>query len=342
MPKFQKNLVILLMRWYNIYNVWFWAVKRSNMDYIIQEKWNGISIKNVILCELGYSTRALKELKFIENGIKLNGEHAIVTQTVSKGDVLSLATEVFETPSEKLTPTPISLSIVYEDSFIVVPNKPAGMPTHTSHGHTNDTVANALAYKYASENKPFVFRAISRLDKDTSGILIIAKTRLAASFLSDAMKQRKIKKSYIALLEGTFEQDDEGEIESYIRRANESIIFRETCSKDEGGDYAKTLYKVIARCNTHTLVIASPVTGRTHQLRVHFSSLGNSIVGDELYGSGSALSLAGLALHSYNVKFPHPSGESMELRAPIPEDLKALCCSIFGESIDKKFKDLFE
>ncbi|MBO5884072.1 MAG: RluA family pseudouridine synthase [Clostridia bacterium] len=312
------------------------------MDYIIQEKWNGMNIKNVIICELGYSTRALKELKFIKNGIKLNGEHAIVTQTVSKGDLLSLATEAFEATSDKLTPTPMSLPIVYEDDFIVVPNKPAGMPTHTSHGHIDDTVANGLAYKYASENKPFIFRAISRLDKDTSGILIIAKTRLAASFLSDAMKQHKIEKSYIALLEGSFERDDEGEIESYIRRANESIIFREICSEGDGGDYAKTLYKVIARCDTHTLVIASPVTGRTHQLRVHFSSLGNPIVGDGLYGSGAALSLAGLALHSYNVKFPHPNGESMELKTPVPKDFKALCCSIFGESIVKKFKDLFE
>ena len=213
------------------------------------------------------------------------------------------------------------------------------MPTHTSHGHIDDTVANALAFRYASINEPFVFRAISRLDKDTSGILLIARSRLSASLLSNAMLRREIEKTYVALLEGSLQGDDEGDIDSYIRRAEKSIIFREVCAEGEGGDHAKTHYKVIARCDTHTLVAASPLTGRTHQLRVHFSSLGHPIVGDVLYGSGEFPSLSGLALHSYKVKFPHPSGHSAELIAPLHDDFNALCMGLFGDGITEKIKN---
>ena len=311
------------------------------MDYIIHKKQHGMSIKNVILNELGYSSRSLKKLKVMKNGIMLNREHATVTHTVSEGDILSLAAENFEATSDKLIPSPIPLAIIYEDDQIVVPNKPAGMPTHTSHGHIDDTVANALAYKYLLRNEPFVFRAISRLDKDTSGILIIAKTKLAASLLSGAMSRHEIEKSYIALLEGFLEGEDTGEIESYIRRAEESIIFREVCAEGEGGDLAKTRYKVIARSPSHTLVVATPVTGRTHQLRVHFSSLGNPIVGDVLYGSGAVNSLSGLALHSYRVRFPHPSKALMELKAPLDIAFSELCREIFGDGVTEELEKLF-
>jgi 23S rRNA pseudouridine1911/1915/1917 synthase len=136
------------------------------------------------------------------------------------------------------------------------------------------------------------------------------------------MQEKKIQKKYIAILDGVL-PNDSGIIETYMRRTSESIIVREVCEKEQGADFALTEYRVICRSDKHTMVLAEPKTGRTHQLRVHFASLGCAIEGDDMYGSESPY-ISRHALHSFELSFPRPSGDQQTVYAPIPEDMKKL------------------
>ncbi|MBP3370329.1 MAG: RluA family pseudouridine synthase [Clostridia bacterium] len=301
------------------------------MRYIIPENEHGRTVKEILLGSVGISVTFLRHLKFIENGIMLNGEKVTVRKQVNAGDILELATEN-EKMGSRLTPSKIELDIIYEDSDLVVPSKPANMPTHPSHNHHGDTLADALAYRYANESEPFVFRPINRLDRNTSGLTLIARSRISAARLSESMRSGEIRKRYVAILDGAL-PSREGCIETYMRRTSESIIVREVCNEQDGGDYALTRYVSLAFDGRYSLVLASPETGRTHQLRVHFSHLGCPIVGDDMYGSASKL-IDRHALHALTLSFPHPSSkEDMRLLAPLPDDMHSLCTDIFGENV---------
>lgn len=299
------------------------------MIYKISAEENGKTVKEILRYGVGLSLAFTKRLKFLDNGIMLNGNRVTVRATVKEGDLLFLATEDVDNATD-LTPTDLPLSIIYEDEHIVLPNKSANMPTHPSHNHRGDTLADALAYKYQQSGSAFVFRSISRLDKNTSGILLIAKDRISASKLSASMKNGEIQKQYLAILEG--ELSGEGTVDTYIRRAQESIIFREVCSADGGGDRAITKYRVICSKNGYSLVIASPITGRTHQLRVHFAHLGTPILSDDLYGRPSEL-LDRHALHAVSLSFTHPQTQkNMSFFAPPSEDIKSTVVKLFGDN----------
>jgi 23S rRNA pseudouridine1911/1915/1917 synthase len=296
--------------------------------YKISAEENGKTVKEILRYGVGLSLAFTKQLKFLDNGIMLNGEKVTVRRTVSAGDILFLATEDVQRDGV-LTPTPLPLDIAYEDEYIVMPNKSADMPTHPSHNHRGDTLADALAYKYQEEGIPFVFRAISRLDRNTSGILLIAKDRISASRLSASMKNGDINKKYIAILEGELDFD-EGTIDTYIKREAESIIFRRVCKENEGGDRAITKYKLLAKSNGYSLVLASPITGRTHQLRVHFSHMGAPILGDDMYGNESPL-ISRHALHALSLEFIHPKTNTpITVCAPPSEDISRVIVELFG------------
>lgn len=298
------------------------------MIYKISAEENGKTVKEILRYGVGLSLAFTKQLKFLDNGIMLNGEKVTVRRTVSAGDILFLATEDVQRDGV-LTPTPLPLDIAYEDEYIVMPNKSADMPTHPSHNHRGDTLADALAYKYQEEGIPFVFRAISRLDRNTSGILLIAKDRISASRLSASMKNGDINKKYIAILDGELDFD-EGTIDTYIKREAESIIFRRVCKENEGGDHAITKYKLLAKSNGYSLVLASPITGRTHQLRVHFSHMGAPILGDDMYGNESPL-ISRHALHALSLEFIHPKTNTpITVCAPPSEDISRVIVELFG------------
>ena len=208
------------------------------------------------------------------------------------------------------------------------------MPTHQSQGHFYDTLANSLAYYFKLQERPFVFRSVNRLDRNTSGIVLVAKNRLASSKLSNQMKNDEISKSYIAILQGELD-NDEGIIETHIRRKEKSIILREVCEKTEDSKIAITSYKVLAKKNGLSLVLATPITGRTHQLRVHFSHIGAQILGDDLYGEPSPL-INRHALHAYKLCFAHPETcQSIELFASLPTDMRNIIDEHFGKDIIK-------
>lgn len=297
------------------------------MEYTVEKEWDGRSVLDVIRYKLGISGSMLRHLKFLENGILLCGVRVTVRATVHEGDLLFLATDD-ETPQEGLLGVDLPIRILYEDSDLVVPDKPADMPTHPSHNHHEDTVANALAFRYGKMGVPFVFRPINRLDRNTSGLLLVARNRLAASSLSAAMRNGQIEKQYLAILDGV-PPSEEGVIETYIRRTAESIIVRQNCAEGEGGDLAVTRYRVLFRTETHALVAAAPITGRTHQLRVHFAGIGCPITGDDMYGTASDY-IGRHALHAHTLSFPHPtSGETLLFRAPLHDDMAALAERLF-------------
>lgn len=292
------------------------------MNITIPNEFDGILLRQFLRTELRLSAKLIKHIKFLPNGILINGEHVTVRYCLHAGDVLSLALEDDENAPIEAVDLPIE--ILYEDDDLVVPSKPANMPTHPSHDHYGDTVANALAYRYRQSGTPFVFRPINRLDRNTSGLLLIARNRAAAGRLSEQMKKKQIEKTYLAILDGELEMR-EGLIDACLHRTAESIILREVCSPDTpDADTALTSYRVLAAQNGHTLVEAHPITGRTHQLRVHFASIGHPITGDDLYGKPSP-DITRHALHAHRLVFFHPTtGERMELFSPMASDILEL------------------
>lgn len=313
------------------------------MEYSIGEDTAQMTVKNFLLSHLHLSHAQVTALKKLPLGILVNGAHVTVRYVLQPQDVLSLATEDREA-SETIVPTPLPLCVLYEDDSLIVLNKPPFMPTHPSHGHYTDTLANGLAYLFETRGIPFVFRACSRLDRDTSGVVTIAKNRAAAYSMHCAHLAGTIQKEYLAVLNGTL-TPAVGEISGCIRRKEESVITRTVTEND--GAPALTRYRVLAYgCDRAghplTLVSAEPVTGRTHQLRVHFASRGTPILGDFLYGSqnadaqkdtvcgkpseeGVSPDICRQALHCCRTSFFHPvSMRRMTVTAAPPDDFCAL------------------
>lgn len=291
------------------------------MDILIDRENNGKTVKQYLFGVMGFSRAQVAFLKRFEDGITLNGSHVTVRHILKEGDLLSLRLEDREEEvNSEIMPVRMALDVVYEDEFILVVNKAGNMPVHPSYNHHDDTLANGMAYYFKEKGIPFNFRAVNRLDRDTSGLVIVAKNRRAANLFARVIESRKIKKGYVAILEGILPEKS-GRITTYIKREQESIITRCNCSEGEG-DIAITDYEVQGELDGYTVVRAYPITGRTHQLRVHFSGLGCPIMGDSLYGRASE-DILRHALHAETLEFCHPvSGESVYIKADVPEDMK--------------------
>ena len=292
------------------------------MQFTAAKEDDGITVKEFLAAHLDLSSKMLKYLKYRPDGILRNGVRVTVRARLHEGDLLTLGMRDAQSPPH-LEPVDLPLEILFEDDEIVVPSKPADMPTHPSHDHWKDTVANALAFRYASMKIPFVFRPINRLDRDTSGLLLIARNKLSAGRLTRFMQQGKIRKTYLAVVEGE-DIPPAGQIEKPLRRSRDSVIVREVCApNDVGAEPAITEYRTLARGNGCALVEAHPLTGRTHQLRVHFASIGHPLAGDTLYGIPNGRTNR-QALHAYQLAFPHPStGKELRLTAPLPPDFQS-------------------
>ncbi len=298
------------------------------MDVLIDARYHGLCVRDILQKELKLSVKMIKYLKYRPMGICVNGECVTVRRILQEGDVLQLALEDSEA-SEAVAPVELPLTVLYEDADIVVPSKPADMPTHPSHDHYRDTVANALAFRYAKEGIPFVFRPINRLDRNTSGLLLIARNKRAAGALTQAMQSGEIRKTYLAVAMGEM-QESCGVIDACLHRTEKSIIVREVCAPNvPDADPSVTEYRVLAAENGYTLLEVKPLTGRTHQIRVHFAYVGHPLVGDDLYGTPSPL-IDRHALHAHSLQFPHPiTGETLTLYAPQAPDLQQLIDTCF-------------
>ena len=287
-------------------------------SYTISAAYNNCTLIS-FLKESGYSSQVITHLKRTENGILLNKTWARVRDILHTDDILTITLEE-KTSSENIVASPLPLHIVYEDEDLMVINKPADMPIHPSQGNYDNTLANAVAYYYAQKEEPFTYRCINRLDRDTTGLLIIAKHALSASILSKQMKAREIRRTYLAVCKGQLPAEV-GIINAPIARKADSAI--ERCVDFSNGESAVTHYRVRYYQNGYSLVELHLETGRTHQIRIHMQYLGNPLPGDYLYCPDYS-KISRTALHSYRLAFCHPiTGKRMDFYAPLPTDMAA-------------------
>lgn len=276
--------------------------------YTIEPHFDGYTVAKYLKEIHGYSSRALTKLRQIPDGLALNGRHIRTVDPVAAGDRLTV---VMRDPDSGLAASGRSVDILYEDSDVVVFNKPPAMPCHPSRGHPDDTLANVFAARYG---RALTFRALNRLDGDTTGCVLVCKNRYAASRLTGCFT-----KVYIGLVHGAIEEA--GTVKAPIYRPIPFHIIR---TVDSRGQYAATRYRPLAWGWETTLLAFGLLTGRTHQIRVHMSYIGRPLVGDALYGGVSSI-LGRQALHCRSVSFAHPvTGRETTVTAPLFEDMGLL------------------
>ena len=302
------------------------------MDFLIDSAHDGKTVRSYIKFTLHISSRMLTVLKQDENGIVVNGTRVTVRHVLHEGDVLSLAlADRAENASHNVPPSDIPLDIIYEDAHVIALNKPPYMPTHPSHNHHDDTLANALAWRYAQAGEPFVFRPMGRLDRNTSGIVLAAKDKLASGMLTAAIREGEVNKTYIAIAVGELPLGMGVQtIDCGIRRQAESVIMRTTCPDFTAPDEVSvTDYEVLDTRDGLSLVRVRPRTGRTHQIRVHFAYIGHPLLGDDLYGTPDER-IGRHALHAQSLELPLPFADRrICLQAPMAEDMLLLIKQYF-------------
>ena len=269
------------------------------------------------LKQKGFSSQNLVQLKKDPSAVLANGIPCFMNHILQPGDTLTLHIRE-DHSSEKIPPVNLPLNIVYEDADLMVINKPAGMPIHPSMNNYTNSMANALAWYYQQQNKPFIFRCSNRLDRDTSGLTVVAKHLVSGNILSCMVRDHKIDREYLALVRGHVTPPT-GTIHAPLARKGGTII--ERIVDFEHGETAVTHYHTLSEKNGHSLVSLHLETGRTHQIRVHMKHLGFPLIGDYLYNPDMEY-MTRQALHSHKLIFKHPiTGEPMRFTAPLPDDM---------------------
>jgi 23S rRNA pseudouridine1911/1915/1917 synthase len=258
--------------------------------------------------------------RLIERGlVTVQGEVAKAARIVRSGERVLLRLPPPEPVA--LEPQPLPLTVLYEDKEVLVVDKPAGMPVHPGPGHARGTLANALLARFPELRRvgeAFRPGIVHRLDKDTSGLLVVAKTPRAHRHLVEQLKARQVHKLYLALVQGV-PQPESGVIEAPIGRHPRR---RQRMAVVEGGREAITRYQVLEALGECALLAVEPITGRTHQVRVHLAAIGHPLLGDPLYGRPSPL-LGRQFLHAHRLSFALPgSGRTVEFQSPLPQDLR--------------------
>ena len=266
-------------------------------------------LKGFLLSEIGLSVTMLKKVKY--SGLFVNGEKATVRKKIKDGDVVEVLFPCEDSSEIEAIEHPIN--VIYEDEDILAVSKPTTMPVHPSKGNSLVTLANAVMWYY--RDRPFVFRAVNRLDRDTSGIVLIAKNADAAHRLSSAMKRGEFTKEYLAIVDGI--PDKYGTVNAKIARERDGEMKR--IVREDGKD-AVTHYELIKTDSERSLVRIRLETGRTHQIRVHMAHIGHPLTNDFLYGKGNPGDT--YSLHAERLTIPHPrTGEVITLVNKAPFDL---------------------
>lgn len=292
------------------------------LSYTIKSNEYFDNIKEVLKTKFEISDRLLLKLK-TNNKIFLNGKATNIKTPVNSNDIVEILMD-FDEDNTNIVPTKMKLNILFEDDSLLILNKPAGFPIHPSMLHFEDSISNGVKYYFDSIGLKKKIRPVNRLDKDTSGIVIFAKNEYVQECLVRQMKRNEFIKEYIAICEGVLAKTS-GVINQPIARKENSII--ERCI-DSKGDIAITHYDVIKSNQNLSVVHLKLETGRTHQIRVHMAYIGNSILGDTLYGKASNL-INRQALHSYKISFVHPvTHKRIKLTAPLFEDMEKIINSI--------------
>ncbi|WP_079709177.1 RluA family pseudouridine synthase [Paraliobacillus ryukyuensis] len=289
------------------------------MKWQVSKTEDGLLLKEYLTKVHGFSRRIIRTITSEQGCLLINEMFATVRRKLVEGDVVEV---IF--PSEKRGPLmhaePIPLVIIYEDEDVIVIDKQAGMPSIPSHIHKQGTLANALLYHYEQQQLDYTVHIVTRLDRDTSGLMLVAKHRLSHSILSLSQQRGEVNRRYQAIISGHLKLK-EGTIDAPIARKSTSIIERIV---DPTGKKAITHFRVVEETNDNTVIQIQLETGRTHQIRVHFSYLGNPLVGDDLYG-GATDKISRQALHCTNLSFIHPrTKKKIECTSDIPNDMKKI------------------
>jgi 23S rRNA pseudouridine1911/1915/1917 synthase len=286
----------------------------------VPKDYDGIRLKNYLRSYCGVSARLMTKLKRQPLGITNNGCHAIVTDILKAGDIVGIRMLDDE---KQIEPVAHPLSVVYEDDDLLVVNKPSDMPMYPSPGHDQDSLANAVSAYYEKNGQKIGFRPVYRLDKDTTGLVVLAKNSFVAAYLAGS-----IKKVYYAICEG--ELSGSGVIDNPVAIKKGHGIQREVSKK---GEKAVTNWKVLSSSKGYSLLALELETGRTHQIRVHLSHFGYPLAGDDMYG-GSTDRIARQALHCGKACFSHPiTKDNMELSCEFPSDMQHMLQDCNMESI---------
>lgn len=334
--------------------------------YIVPSAEDGALLKTVLRDKLGLSRKLLSRLKLTPEGITVNGERRYTSSRVRSGDIVRVRME--EEQSEDILPQPMALDILFEDDHLLIVHKPAGIIVHPTHGHYTDTLANGVVHYWQSRGERFRFRPVHRLDRETSGVLAIAKHPYAHQRISEQMQAGEVGKTYLAVVRGAVSVD-RMTIDAPIDRDPESPHVRIVTTS---GYRAVTHLETVERFGElASLVRLRLETGRTHQIRVHMQHLGHPLIGDAMYGhyllphaaagpvlaagtvqsgaggsgadltaapraaAGDGLSMDRHALHAFQLTFAHPvGGEPLAFEAPLPNDLAGLLAQLRGQLRD--------
>ena len=284
------------------------------INYEIQN--NTQTINSILQNELQISSRLLYKLIKL-NKIQLNHQTCDTRKTGTLGDTITINFD-YEEDNSNIVPTEMDLNIIFEDDWLLVVNKPAGIAIHPSVLHYSDSLCNGIRFYFDKIGLKKKIRPVNRLDLNTSGLVVFAKCEYIQECLINQMKNNQFKKEYLAVCNGIFDKKS-GTINLPIARKENSIIERRI---SENGQTAITHYTVLKEFDNYSLVKCSLETGRTHQIRVHMSAIGHPLLGDSLYGSISDL-INRQALHCYNLQFIHPVyNNDLNFFGDLPNDFK--------------------
>lgn len=293
----------------------------SILEKSVEKSFEGRKIREYLKEEMGLSSRFIRGAA-MDKRILVNNTPVRMNYVLKENDNISISLNKKE--SQNIEPEKIDIDIVYEDSEIIVVNKRPNMVVHPTKRYQSGTLANALLYYFKETNQDCIVRLVSRLDMDTSGLIIIAKNQFAHMALSKEMEENNLEKRYLAIVHGNL-KEKEGTIDAPIYRPD-GEEFGTMRIVDERGQRSITHYKVIESFKDADLVECLLETGRTHQIRVHMKHLGHPIYGDTLYGfEGDEELIPRQALHAYGLDFKSPkTKETLSLRAKLPDDMESL------------------
>ena len=298
------------------------------LKYDIGETDHGKEVLAILRGSLGLSTRKIRSVKWDPAGILLNGQRVTVRHKVCRGQTLSVLKNDSEKKQRKILPCFMDLDILYEDDDLLFVDKPAGIVSHPSTGHRHDSLANGIQAYFDEKNDRSSIHLLGRLDKDTSGVLGIAKNSVAARIM---IREQRVHKEYIAVAEGQMPLD-QGTIDipmaEYRDPADHLLKMRPVNASDDvpggagGIKQAITGYEVISRSDEYSICRVRTGTGRMHQIRFHMAQIGHPLLGDSLYGHGRTEAMTRSALHACRVSFDHPfSDKKITVEAKLPADI---------------------